>query len=344
MTNKRFQADDFACSGSALSPPEPAPPPEQASPQANLLLSPSPAEGERLTLLAELEKYQREVERDPNYGWAWYKCGAILMDLGRSQESVSALRRAVALKVGQPSIHHTLGLALSDLGQLEAAKAEFAQVVAKDPELRSVQSLIGLSAVTNLALLQERLGQPDEGIQTLLPALREAVGVLFNLAFLHYRAKRHELSLPYIHAAYLLKPNNGDILHQYGSTLSILKRRREALKILKRAVEMKPHCDSVWYDLGLAHAVLKHRRLARKCFLKSLEIDPGRKWSYYDLACLDALEGKRESAFRHLGKAVERGFRDVGYLRRDKDFQSLRQDARWKELMDKIVRLENAKN
>ena len=344
MNGKRFQADDFGGSGSALCPPAPPPAPPPASPQANLLLSPSPAEAERLTLSAELEKYQREVERDPSHGWAWYKCGAILMDLGRPREAVPALRRAVALKAGPPSLHYTLGLALCDLGQLAAAKAEFAQVVARDPELTSLPSLIGLSALTNLALLQERLGQPDEAIQTLLPALREAVGILFNLAFLHYRARRHELSLPYIQAAYLLKPNNGDILHQYGSTLSILKRRREALKILKRAVEMKPHCDSVWYDLGLAHSVLKHRRLARKCFLKSLAIDPGRKWSYYDLACLDALEGKRESAFRHLGKAVERGFRDVGYLRRDKDLRSLRRDVRWKELMDKIVRLENANN
>jgi hypothetical protein len=42
--------------------------------------------------------------------------------------------------------------------------------------------------------------------------------------------------------------------------------------------------------------------------------------------------------------AVDRGFRDVGYLRRDKDFWSLRRGKRWKELVEMIVRLENAKN
>ena len=307
-------------------------------------LSPTPAEAKQLALQTELENYQREVEQDSDNGWAWYKIGALLMDLSRPREAVSALRQAVELKAGPPSLHYILGMALSDLGQLEAAKHEYAQFVAHDPELKTVSSLIGLSAITNLALLQEKLGQPDEAVQTLLPALGEAVGILFNLAFLHYRARRYELSLPYIHAAYILKPSDGDIVHQYGTTLSVLKRRREALNILKRAVELKPNCDSVWYDLGLAHAGLNHRRLARKCFLQSLEIDPRRKWSYYDLACLDALEGKRKSAFRNLGIAVELGFQDVGYLRRDKDFRSLRRDMRWKTLLATIGDFERSNN
>jgi tetratricopeptide (TPR) repeat protein len=344
MNSKRFQADDLGCSRSAICPPAPAATPQPVSPQANLLLSPSPDEAARLALLAELEKYQQEVDRDPNYGWAWYKYGAALMDLDRPAEAVPALRKTAELKTEPSHLHYMLGQALSDLGQLEEAKSEYARVVDKDPELRSVPSLISLSAMTNLALLQERLGQPDEAIQTLLPALREAVGILFNLAFLHYRAKRYELSLPYIHAAYLLKPNNGDILHQYGATLNIVERPREALKILKRATELKPHCDSVWYDLGLAHAVLKQRRPARNCFLKSLEIDPKRKWSYYDLACLDALEGDRAAAFRRLMQAVAYGFRDVKHLRQDKNLRSLHRDKRWKTVVTTIHTMENSKN
>ena len=73
-------------------------------------------------------------------------------------------------------------------------------------------------------------------------------------------------------------------------------------------------------------------------------MDPARPWPYYDLACLDALEGKREAAFRNLRMAVERGFRDVAHLQRDKDFRSLRRDARWKELIATIHARENAKN
>ncbi len=312
--------------------------------QINLALKPTPEEQTRRELLAAVERHQQAVARDPEYGWAWYQLGATLLDLGQPREAVPALEQAIELKAGPLGVHYLLGLALSDLGQVEAAKQQYEKVVAHDPQLLHSSSLIGLASMTNLALAQEQLGQPDEACQTLLPALREAVSILFNLAFLHFRAKRHELSLPYIHAAYLLRPNNGDIVHQYGATLNILKQSRAALPILKRAVELKPLCDSAWYDLGLAHAVLKHRRAARHCFIKSLEIDTRRKWSHYDLACLDALEGKREAAFQHLTLAVELGFRDTGYLQRDKDLRSLRRDARWKELIETMVRLENSKN
>ena len=107
---------------------------------------------------------------------------------------------------------------------------------------------------------------------------------------------------------------------------------------------MNPACDGAWYDLGLAYARLKLRKQARKCFLKSLEIDPGRAWSHYDLACLAALEGKRAAAYDHLMQAVVRGFKDAGYLRKDKDFRSLRRDARWKTLIASIEDLKNSNN
>jgi len=216
--------------------------------------------------------------------------------------------------------------------------------VANDPTLKCAWSNLMLAAMTNLALSQEKLGQRDEAIQTLLPALDTAVGILFNLGFLHFRAQRYDAALPYAHAAYVLKPNNEDIVHQYGAILSELKRPGEALKILKQATDLNPDCAGAWYDLGLAYARRQQRKQARRCFLKSLALEPDRAWSYYDLACLEALEGRPKAAFEHLREAVVRGFRDIGYLRRDADFRSLRRDARWKTLIKTIGELQNANN
>jgi tetratricopeptide (TPR) repeat protein len=96
--------------------------------------------------------------------------------------------------------------------------------------------------------------------------------------------------------------------------------------------------------LGLAYARLRFSARARACFRKSLQLAPDHAWSHYDLACLDALEGKRNRAFDHLMQAAACGFRDIGHLRRDSDFRSLRRDKRWKELVDMMARLENSKN
>jgi tetratricopeptide (TPR) repeat protein len=344
MKKDRFTDDDFGCSGSQICPQEQLASSEALCPQANLLLEPSPEEAEKMAMQSALANYKKRVAEQPDSAWAWYQYGDALLGLKRPEEAVPALRKAVELSPETTLFHYDLGLALYDLNQSEAASEEFAGIVATDPKLKCAWSSLMLAAMTNLALSQEKLGRRDEAIQTLLPALDTAVGILFNLGFLHFRAKRFDAALPYAHAAYVLKPNNEDIVHQYGTILMEVKRLREAVKILKQATELNPECAAAWYDLGLAHARQKHLKKARCYYLQSLEIEPRRAWSYYDLACLDALEGKREAAFEHLMQAVVCGFKDVGYLLKDADFRSLRRDARWKKLIQHIRDLEYANN
>jgi tetratricopeptide (TPR) repeat protein len=293
---------------------------------------------------AALPELKQAAECRPDSAWAWYQYGDALLGLGRPAEALPALRKAAALAPETALYHYDLGLALFDLEQNEAAIQEFAGIVAGDPRLKSGASNLILSALTNLALGQEKLGQRHEAIETLLPAAETAATILFNLAFLHFRAKRFADALPFALAAYLLRPNNEDIVHQYGAILSELNRPREAIKVLKLATEMEPHCAGAWYDLGLAQARLRHRKAARQCFLKSLELRPECAWSYYDLACLDALEGRRNAAFDNLTQALARGFRNVEHLRRDADLRSLRRDARWKTLIQHLGELEYANN
>ena len=344
MKFERFTIGVRSCNPSPSSPHNDAPTTATANVQEKLALEPTPEEAAQLTLRALLEKYKRELAEKPDSAWAWYRYGDILLALRRPAEAVPILRQAVKLAPKIALFHYDLGLALFDLEQTAAARDEFAGIVADDPELKCAWSNLMIAAMTNLALSQEKLGQRDEAIETLLPAMDTAVGILFNLGFLHFRAKRFEAALPYAHAAYVLKPNNEDVVHQYGAVLSELKRLREAVKILKQAIELNPDCEGAWHDLGLANLSLRRWKQARRCFLKALEIDPTRRWSHYDLACVDALEGKRDAAFNRLMQAAEHGFSDVKHLRQDKDLRSLRRDARWNELMEMMVRRENSKN
>ena len=297
-----------------------------------------------MALRAALRKYKQAVTDHPDCAWAWYHYGEALLGLQRPTEALPALQKAVALGPDRLIFHFSLGLALSDLRQSQAAAKEYATIVAEDPKLKCLGSTLMLGAMTNLALVQAELGQRDEAIETLLPALESAVAVLFNLAFLHFRAGRFDATLPYIHAASLMKPNNVDVLQLYGATLDTVKRPREAVRILKQAVKLEPERDGAWNDLGLAQLHLGKHNEARRCFLKALAIDPNQAWCRYNLACIDALEGRKGPAFKHLSLAVEAGFRDLGHLQRDGDLISLRRDGQWKQLIAAIQRFENSKN
>jgi tetratricopeptide (TPR) repeat protein len=344
MKHNRFPNFGFNGLGVATLPPRPPATPQPADEQTRLLLEPTPQEAEQMALGATLRESRQGVADNPDSAWAWYRHGEALLALHRPGEALPALQKAVALSPEPLIFHFSLGLALSDLGQREAAAKEYAIVVAKDPKLEGLASTLMQDAMTHLALVQTELGQRDEAIETLLPALDNAVAVLFNLAFLHFRAGRFDATLPYIHAACTMKPNNVDVLQLYGATLDNLKRPREAAKILRQALRLDPDRDGAWNDLGLANLHLGKRNAARRCFHKALAIDPKRAWSRYNLACVDGLEGNPDAAFRNLFLAVETGFRDVTHLRRDGALDSLRRDARWKALMATIDRLDNARN
>lgn len=297
-----------------------------------------------MALKKSLEHLESAVMNQPDSAWAWYHYGEALLRLKRLQEAVTTLRKAVELSPENALFRYDLGLALFDLNQPEAASEQFAAVAAGGTDSKFSGSGLIQAAMTCLALSQEKQGQWEVAIQTLLPAQENAIAVLFNLGFLHFRAGRFDTALPYAHAAFTLKPNNEDIVHQYGAILNELKRPREAVKLLKKATQLEPTCTSAWYDLGIAYARLKHRKRARVCFAKSLQLKPNHAWSYYDLACLDALEGRHDSAFRKLEQAVACGFRNIVLLRQDSDLRSLRRDPRWKSLLGSIEDFEKSNN
>lgn len=344
MNSDRFQVETFDCRESHHSSQVQTESAVSLNQQPYLLFEPTPEEAETLARRSALENLQRAVVAQPDSAWAWYQYGDALLALNRAGEAVPALRKAVELSPETALFHYDLGLALFDLDQPDAASEEFAGIVANDPNFKCASSGLVLAAMTNLALSQEKLGRYDEAIQTLLPAQENAVGILFNLGFLHFRAKRFDAALPFAQAAYVLKPNNEDIVHLYGATLNELKRPREAIKPLKLATELNPTCASAWYDLGLAFARLKFRKRARACFHQSLLLSPQHAWSFYDLACLDALEGKRKAAFDNLRQAVACGFRNIGHMRQDSDLRSLRRDAGWRDLLNTIGNMVNSSN
>jgi superkiller protein 3 len=264
---------------------------------------------------------------------AWYNYGTVLLELKRYEEALSPFSKAIELSPHTPLFHSGLGLALFHLGRYEDASREFAGIVANDPQLNHASSVLMLSSLTNLALIQDKLGQPCEAVKILTPALRVVTNVLFNLGRFSFIAKQPAKAIDFLQAAALLAPDSEDILHGVGRTLMDLKRESEALPFLARATKLNPRCTDAWYDFGVTLARLKQRKKARSCFVKALRLNPKYAWAYYDLACLDALERKRNAAFQNLAKAIAVGFEDIRYLCRDADLRSLRPDARWKAMI-----------
>ncbi|MBU4200092.1 MAG: hypothetical protein KKG09_04660 [Verrucomicrobia bacterium] len=63
---------------------------------------------------------------------------------------------------------------------------------------------------------------------------------------------------------------------------------------------------------------------------------------WYNLACSYALTARTDEALSALSHAVDLGYRDYGWIRQDSDLESIRQDQRFKALLQRLMTGKNA--
>ena len=95
------------------------------------------------------------------------------------------------------------------------------------------------------------------------------------------------------------------------------------------------------YDAGvhvmLGNSFLNDRNFkkAEEHYLRALEMEPGEHIAMYNLACAYSLQNKPDEAFVWLQKAIDAGYDDFEWMEKDEDLDSIRNDARYKEILRK---------
>jgi tetratricopeptide (TPR) repeat protein len=93
-----------------------------------------------------------------------------------------------------------------------------------------------------------------------------------------------------------------DVLRVMGNNLTLKGRTKDGLEIDRRLVRLRPQD-------ALAH---------------------------YNLACSYALTRRTEAALQALRRAVELGYRDFRYMRQDHDLDAIRNDPRYRQLLQEF--------
>lgn len=120
----------------------------------------------------------------------------------------------------------------------------------------------------------------------------------------------------------------------------------EALALFKQAIALDASNQEYYYNMGVAYSFKGMAAEEEAAYLaglatKSVAQNFHRQNSteadiYYNLACLYALQGKKDQAIEYLDKlaALNQVFR---FSQGDKDLDSLRDDPRFKAVLDKLV-------
>jgi tetratricopeptide (TPR) repeat protein len=247
--------------------------------------------------------------------------GGVLVSLGRAEEGVPAIRKALELDPDDAGALGTMGRAhFVGLARFHEAAEYYEKALARNPQggwyalqlshcLALMRELERAEAAARRAAeLQEALLSGQEGVRV--------VGAYMRLG--HLAALRNE---------------HGEATRQYLRELAFLQRVDHALRS-RIFIELHMRLGAAHLRLGQAEEAWAALEVARDAFEQRVRLGADDPFTRYYAACVYALRGEREEALASLGKAIRmrRAF-NVARARIEPELEALRGDARLADLL-----------
>ena len=257
--------------------------------------------------------------------------------------AIQLFSKAIELDPRYAVAHAGLGEAYATLYQffesndayLDKAIESSLKALMYDPTLSEAYTALGLAYFDKKQL--------DEGITSTLKAIeldKENFIAYWILGRIYYTTDRDEEAIQQFKTTIQLNPN---FYNAYNDMLMTYERRNDtenAKKILDQVLKIIPEYLIKFPDDSRAHmyhaihlAQINRVEEAIAEGKKALELNPGDSLMMYNAACLYARLGDKHLAAVTLKDAVEAGQEDFEWIKRDADFESIRNEPEYIELM-----------
>ena len=267
---------------------------------------------------AEIER--RAIALDPDYADAHMWLGSALLQMGRTDEAIAEIREAVRLDPQNGMAYQGLARALwVGKGDFAGAIPMFEKAIELNPDAGYSYLQLGLllawegqyaraEEVCRRAVeLQDQYISGNAGLQV--------VGANARLGYVFYLQDRFD-----------------EALREYDRGLSFVASSDHALKE-RTAIEINVKLGAVYHRLGRPADAARHFDRAVKMHDALTSRGADEPFTRYYVAALHALSGEADKACDSLQRAAA-SYPELtaARLRRDRDFESLRGDARFTQL------------
>ena len=264
---------------------------------------------------------RRAIELRPGLAMAWRELGSALVDMGRIDEAIEAIQRALGLDPADAGPPSTMGRALFvGRGRFAEAAAWYEKALALNPkagwaalQLAHCAALLrdfprGAAAVDRAVALQEEFLSGKEGILI--------VGA--------YMRRGHLLALQQRHAK---------AVEEFRREQEFVARVDHALRG-RISIELNQRLGAAYLKLGEAVRAEAAFATALAGWEERLRMGADEPFSRYYAACVYALQGETEPALANLEKAARarRAF-VVERARLEPEFEGLRAESRFQALI-----------
>lgn len=259
-----------------------------------------------------MQMFREAIRIDADYALAWAgyaDCHSFMVMYVDSNaecqgEANEASKRALELAPDLAEAHASRGLACLVCENFDDAEAEFIKAIELDPYL--------FEAYYYYARTQFHRGDMD------------AAAELFR--------KAAEVDP----ADYQSRCLRVQILRGEDRLEEAQKEAREAVEVVEKHLKWNPD-DARAFHLGAGPlVVLGEIERAKRWLHRAIEFAPEDSVVLYNVACNLATLGESDKAIDYLERAAEHGAVSAAWMRNDKDLASLRDDARYEELLRRL--------
>jgi serine/threonine protein kinase/Flp pilus assembly protein TadD len=266
----------------------------------------------RTSLEFARKMFTRAIEVDPNYARAYAGiadcCSILFMYFDAREANLKqadkASQTALDLDPDLAEAHSARGLSYSLSKRYEKAQEEFEIAMKLDPKLYEAPYFYGRACLAQ--------GKSYEAA----PLFEKAAAI---------RPEDYQATT-FLASAYTAQGRIGEAS----------KASRRAISAIERWLDINPDDAralnigaTIWSNLGETEHALDWAK-------RSLEIDPEDPQLLYNVACVYAIEGKKEDALQCLEEAIDKGYGHREWIEHDSDLNSLRSDARFKALLERV--------
>ena len=220
--------------------------------------------------MAEAEALYRQVlSRQPDHADAHQMLGVLANQIGRSDEALRLLQRAIELNPKVPSYHNNLGLTLVSSGRARDAVAVFTRALQLQPNFPEAQNNLG-TALRACGQIKDAIAAYRKAIE-LRPAYPEALN---NLAGAVRADGRLDEAIAIYRQAIALRPTYAEAYDNMGHALRTNKQLDEAVAAYRQVLALRPDSAGTLSTLGDTLKDVGLLDEALQCYRKSLSIKP----------------------------------------------------------------------
>jgi tetratricopeptide (TPR) repeat protein/tRNA A-37 threonylcarbamoyl transferase component Bud32 len=211
--------------------------------------------------------------------WEWSNKGLSLSSLGRHEEAIRCLEKAIEINPHDSAPWCNKGVSLTNLDRDEEAILCFDQALFLNPRSANYW--------TNKGSCLKRLGRYEEAILCIDKAFQldpNDVSAWNNKGNIYEITGRHKEAIACYDQVLAFDPRHAQAWYNKGNSLDRLGLYEEAVRCLEKTLELDPYHTSAWNNKGGSLDSLGRHEEAILCYGQALELDPRDIEAWYNKA------------------------------------------------------------